>query len=69
MTPATDYDIVNAMARFGGSFVQCLAAAYHAADPVNSLRLKAAFPDIWAEYAELVQIIRQRDEERRASQA
>jgi hypothetical protein len=68
MTPATDYDIVNAMARFGGSFVRNLAAAYHSADPVNSLRLKAAFPDIWAEYAEHVQMIRHREEERRASQ-
>jgi hypothetical protein len=68
MTTATDYDIVNAMARFGGSFVRCLAACYHAADPVNSLRIKAAFPDIWAEYAEMVQMIRHREEVRRASQ-
>jgi hypothetical protein len=69
MTPATDYDIVNAMARFGGSFVRNLAAACHTADPVNFLKLKAAFPDVWAEYAELVQMIRHRDEERRAGQA
>jgi hypothetical protein len=69
MTPATDYDIVNAMDRFGGSFVRNLAACCHTADPVNFLKLKAAFPDVWAEYAELVQMIRHRDEERRAGQA
>jgi hypothetical protein len=71
MTPATDYDIVNAMERFSdpGSFAYLLAALCHRADPVNFLKLKAAFPDVWAEYAELVQMIRHRDEERRAGQA
>jgi hypothetical protein len=60
----TDYEIVQAMERFGGGFVRALALAFTAADPVNTAKLKAAFPEIWAEYAEHVRM--QRDRARQA---
>lgn len=52
MTPS-DYDITKAMLMFGGSFLRKLAAAYCAADPINQDKLKAAFPEYWAEFREI----------------
>jgi hypothetical protein len=51
----TEHEIVAAMDAFGGSFARALAAAWRMADPDNQRRLKEAFPDLWAEYAELAE--------------
>ena len=42
--------VVEAMARWGGSFVKALAEAFYRADHTNFLRLKKAFPDYWKDY-------------------
>jgi hypothetical protein len=52
----TDYQIVDAMLTYGGSFVQSLAQAWRCADAQNQARLKAAFPDYWDHYRELAEM-------------
>lgn len=52
----TDYDIAEAMTRYGGSFVHVLGKAFRAADDDNRLRIKTAFPEYWAEYAEVAKM-------------
>jgi hypothetical protein len=49
----SDVQIIAAMERFGGGFVKALAAAAGKADPQNLDRLKLAWPEYWAEYAEM----------------
>jgi hypothetical protein len=51
----TEFDVVEAMRRYGGSFVQALAVCWQRADIVNRHRLEDAFPDIWAEYQRLAE--------------
>jgi hypothetical protein len=48
----SDHDrlVIQAMARFGGSFVQALAAAASAADAQNLAKIKATWPEYWAKY-------------------
>lgn len=46
----TDYEVVEAMVIYGGSFVSALGKAYQAADAQNVAKLKAAFPEYWATY-------------------
>jgi hypothetical protein len=41
---------IQAMSKYGGSFVKCLANAALHADVVNLDKLKKAFPEYWAEY-------------------
>jgi hypothetical protein len=53
-----DYWTLEAMSKYGGSFVQALAVAYRRADDVNRARLLAAFPDYFAEYATLAGVAR-----------
>lgn len=53
MTDETDYDISEAMIRFGGGFVSQLGLLFRQADLANRARLKAAFPDYWRRYAEM----------------
>lgn len=50
---AVDFPIINAMAMYGGSFARAIADAAQRADPVNFIRLKTAFPDLWDQYADL----------------
>jgi hypothetical protein len=45
-----DYWTLKAMAKYGGGFVKALAQACHAADPINLLKLKQAFPEYWSHY-------------------
>lgn len=49
-----DLDIIEAMEKYGGSFVSHLAAAAKHADSKNLAKLKAAFPEYWKQYAEMV---------------
>lgn len=58
----TSQNIVKTMRHYGGSFVKALAAAFDCADSENFGRLKAAFPDIWENYANMERALRdQRD--------
>ena len=47
---ARDYWTIEAMAKYGGSFVKALAEAARRADPQNLARIKMAWPEYWAEY-------------------
>ena len=49
----TDLAVVEAMEKYGGSFVKALAACAHRADPKNLAKLKLAFADYWFEYDEM----------------
>ncbi len=53
MSLPTDWDIANEMEMCGGSFAQALGVLFWRADDINRAKLKAAFPEIWAEYAEI----------------
>ena len=53
--PPSDYAIVDAMRRFGGSFARALAVAAVAADPDNFARIKTTWPELWLEYGEAAQ--------------
>jgi len=55
-----DEPVLEAMDRFGGSFIQALAALYRRADDANRGTLKAAFATYWAQYAELAERSRDR---------
>ena len=48
--PATDYAVIQAMRRYGGSFARALGEAAHNADPDNLARIKTGFSDLWDEY-------------------
>ena len=49
-----DYLILDAMSVYGGSFVKAIAVAARMADSENYVKLKAAFPELWASYASFV---------------
>lgn len=52
----TDYEIIDAMIQYGGGFVAKLGHLFHYADPANQARLRAAFPEYWAEYRDLANL-------------
>ena len=52
----SDYEITEAMIRYGGGFVSRLGQLWQWADDSNQQWLKAAFPDYWTEYAELAKL-------------
>lgn len=54
MTQPDDYRITEAMIRFGGSFVHHLGKLWRAGDAVNQAKLRAAFPEYWEEYSDIV---------------
>lgn len=56
MPTTTDYDTTDAMLRFGGSFVKQLATLYRLADDDNQQRIKTAWPEYWAKYADLADL-------------
>jgi len=45
---------LKAMKTYGGSFAEAIATAAIRADAANYARLKAAFPDLWEQYAKAV---------------
>lgn len=49
----TDLNIINAMKKYGGSFVSHLGAAAQHADHKNLEKLKETFPEYWKQYAEM----------------
>lgn len=52
MLTEKDLEIIEAMQKYGGSFVKALAECFWHADSFNFVKLKDAFPGYWAEYAE-----------------
>ena len=55
-TEPSDAEVMDAMAVYGGSFAQALAAAARKADPDNLLRIKATWPEYWQEYTEAAKL-------------
>ncbi len=51
-----DNEIVEAMVRYGGGFVQGLGRLYRQADDDNRRRLKVVFPEYWLRYAEIAHL-------------
>lgn len=49
-----DYKVIEAMEKYGGSFVQALAVAYRRADPTNYAKLRATFGEYWFQYEAMV---------------
>ena len=45
-----DYWTIEAMAKYGGSFVKALAKAARHADPQNLVKIKTTWIEYWMEY-------------------
>ena len=50
MLNENDYKVIEAMHKYGGSFVESLAQAFDHADINNYEKLKKAFPQYWKTY-------------------
>lgn len=50
-----EMDVVEAMEKYGGSFVKALANCFRHADKNNIEKLKSAFPEYWEQYAAMSQ--------------
>ena len=50
-----NFRTIQAMKKYGGGFVAALAEAASRADAQNLARLKHAFPEYFAQYAEMAQ--------------
>lgn len=48
-----DYKVVEAMEKYGGSFVQALAVCFRRADANNLQKLKTTFAEYWQQYTEM----------------
>jgi hypothetical protein len=48
-----DFEIADAMEKYGGTFVKALGQLWHLADPENARKLKGAFPEYWEKYADI----------------
>lgn len=48
-----DIVVVEAMEKYGGSFVKALAALCYRADHINLQKIKSTWPEYWAEYKEM----------------
>jgi len=53
METEQDYKTVEAMEKYGGSFVQALARAIRCADDINFNKIKISFPEYWKQYEEM----------------
>lgn len=53
MSTEHEYKVVEAMEKYGGSFIQALAECYRRADHINFLKLQIAFPAYWKQYEEM----------------
>ncbi len=51
----TDKKTIETMMEYGGSFVRKLGAAALVADSDNLAKIKATWPDYWAQYARMAQ--------------
>jgi hypothetical protein len=66
MTRYGDIRIIDAMKKYGGSFVKCLAEAMMHADPINLKKLKISFADYWKQYEMIVEREEDKNPERKA---
>ncbi len=48
-----EFEIIESMQKYGGSFVQALAVCFQRADSANFVRLKNAFPEYQKQYKEM----------------
>jgi pyruvate/2-oxoacid:ferredoxin oxidoreductase beta subunit len=48
-----NYEVIEAMEKFGGSFIQALAQCYNTADQINFIKLRDAFPEYWEEFKKM----------------
>jgi len=51
-----EYEIIELMQEYGGSFVKALAECLLRADPTNYQKLKDAFPEYILEYARMANL-------------
>lgn len=58
--PITAVEVLNAMKRFGGSFVKCLGEAGLRADKENLLKIENTWPEYWSDYTNKAQWLRDR---------
>jgi len=49
-----DVKVINAMRKYGGSFIKSLAETCIYADETNFERIKKAFPDYWEDYKKMI---------------
>lgn len=56
-------EVLDAMEKYGGSFVKALAAAWRAADSDNSFRLHLVFQHYWDRYLHIVVEDKERQEQ------
>ncbi len=49
-----DLDVIEAMEKYGGSFVQALAVAASRADADNLAKIKATWPEYWKQYTDMI---------------
>ena len=47
-----EFETVERMTKYGGSFVKALAECFRKADPINFIKLKDTFGDYWKQYGE-----------------
>jgi hypothetical protein len=48
-----NYDVIDTMQKYGGSFAKAIAEAFRRADSENFKRLQDAFPELWEQYAQM----------------
>lgn len=52
-------EVITAMTRFGGGFVQQLAVLYRQADAMNREKIKTTWPEYWKHYKEMAYFTRE----------
>jgi pyruvate/2-oxoacid:ferredoxin oxidoreductase beta subunit len=50
-----EMEVVEAMEKYGGSFVKSLAGCFRHADRTNINKLFNAFPEYWKQYEDMAQ--------------
>lgn len=45
-----DFEVVEKMEKYGGSFVKKIAELCHLADPINLQKIKETWSEYWHEY-------------------
>ena len=48
-----DYAVIDAMKKYGGSFVKALAECATRADSDNLIKIKTTFSEYWKQYEEI----------------
>lgn len=48
-----DIKVIEAMQKYGGSFIKALADAAERADQENLAKIKATWPEYWQRYTEM----------------